>query len=78
MDEKHRSLSDSKHHTLAKSGVPQSIEWYSPGQARVFEVDGVRIAVRFVGRRGRRGRIAVATACGANARHFVSKGVPHE
>lgn len=59
MDEKQGSLSDLKHHTLAKSGTPQSIEWYSPGQTREFEVDGNRISVRFVERRGRRGRIAV-------------------
>lgn len=38
----------------------QSIEWYSEGDTRIVEVDGVRIAIRFVGRRGRRARIAIS------------------
>ena len=42
-----------------KSRACQSIEWYSEGQSRVVEVNGVQITIRFVGRRGRRGRIAI-------------------
>ena len=38
----------------------QSIEWYAEGQTRIVDVDGVRIAIRFVGRRGRRARIAIS------------------
>jgi hypothetical protein len=41
------------------------IDWYSEGQSRVVEVAGVRITVRFVGRRGRRGRIAIEAPAGA-------------
>jgi hypothetical protein len=37
----------------------RSIEWYAEGQTRVIEVNGVRVTVRFVGRKGRRGRIAI-------------------
>ncbi len=43
----------------------QSIDWYSEGQARSVDVDGVRITIRFVGRRGRRARIAVTAPTGA-------------
>jgi hypothetical protein len=42
-----------------------SIDWYAEGESRVVEVDGVRITVRFVGRRGRRGRIAIEAPAGA-------------
>jgi hypothetical protein len=34
-------------------------------QSRTVEVDGVRVVVRFVGRKGRRGRILVEAAAGA-------------
>ena len=37
----------------------QFIDWYHPGQARTVESGGLRITVRFVGRKGRRGRIAI-------------------
>jgi hypothetical protein len=42
----------------------QSIEWYAEGQERVVEVGDVRFAVRFVGRHGRRGRIAITAPSG--------------
>ncbi|MEX1229491.1 MAG: hypothetical protein WEB58_04580 [Planctomycetaceae bacterium] len=59
MDDANGSLSDSKHHEPGNSGRAPSIEWYAPGQTRVFEFDGIEIAVRFVERRGRRGRISI-------------------
>ena len=37
----------------------QSIEWYAEGQVREVDVGGIRVTVRFVGRRGRRGRISI-------------------
>src|SRR5262245_30069496 len=43
----------------------RSIEWYSDGQARIVEVSDVRIEIRFVGRRGRRCRIAITAPQGA-------------
>ena len=43
----------------------RSIEWYSEGQERIIEVGGVRVTVRFVGRRGRRARIAITAPPGA-------------
>ena len=41
------------------------IDWYVEGEERVVEVDGVRVSVRFVGRKGRRGRIAITAPPGA-------------
>jgi hypothetical protein len=41
------------------------IDWYAEGETRVIEVDGVKIMVRFVGRHGRRARIAITAPPGA-------------
>lgn len=43
---------------------PQTIEWFAPGQERVIEINGVAVVVRFVGRKGRRARIAVLAPSG--------------
>lgn len=40
----------------------QTIEWFAPGQERVVEVNGVPVTIRFVGRKGRRARIAVVSS----------------
>lgn len=45
--------------------VGQCIDWYAEGEERIVEVDGVRVVVRFVGRKGRRGRIAITAPPGA-------------
>ncbi len=34
-------------------------DWYAEGESRVVECNGVRIVIRYVGRRGRRGRIMI-------------------
>jgi hypothetical protein len=41
------------------------IDWYSEGEARAIEVNGVRVVVRFVGRRSRRARLAITAPAGA-------------
>jgi hypothetical protein len=41
------------------------IDWFSEGESKVVEIAGVRIVVRFVGRRGRKGRIAIEAPAGA-------------
>lgn len=41
------------------------IDWYAEGQGRSVEVNGIRVLVRFVGRKGRRGRIAIEAPAGA-------------
>lgn len=43
----------------------QSIDWYHEGEQRTVEVDGVRVTIRFIGRKGRRGRIAIEAPAGA-------------
>ena len=45
--------------TQVPAGASQSVDWYHQGEERIVDVDGIRIAVRFVGRNGRRGRIAI-------------------
>lgn len=40
----------------------RSIDWYSPGECRTMEVNGVTLTIRFVGRKGRRARIAIAVS----------------
>jgi hypothetical protein len=37
----------------------QCIDWYAEGESRIVEINGIRVAVRFVGRKGRRCRIAI-------------------
>ena len=55
--------------TCGRADVPgetsQSVDWYHEGEERVVEADGVQIVVRFVGRRGRRARIAIVAPAGA-------------
>jgi hypothetical protein len=59
-------LRDQRAETAAQAPATcQSIDWYSEGQVRVVEVAGVRITVRFIGRKGRRGRIAIEAPAGA-------------
>jgi hypothetical protein len=41
------------------------VDWFSEGETRVVEVDGVRVVVRFIGRKGRRGRIIIEAPAGA-------------
>jgi hypothetical protein len=49
-----------------KAAAPtcRCLDWYSEGETRVVEIDGVRVTVRFVGRKGRRGRIAIEAPAG--------------
>src|ERR1043166_6922790 len=42
----------------------QSVDWYSEGQTRIVDVDGVQITIRFVRRHGRRARIAISAPPG--------------
>ena len=43
----------------------RSVEWYAEGQSRVVEIDGVRVTIRFISRRGRRARIAIQAPSGS-------------
>jgi hypothetical protein len=43
----------------------RSIDWYAEGEERIVEAGGMQMVVRFVGRKGRRGRIAITAPPGA-------------
>ena len=58
---------------IADVTASRCIDWYSEGQTRVVEVDGVRIEVHVIGRKGRRTRIEIVAPAGAV---FRSKVVP--
>ena len=52
-------------HAASDAGHSKCIEWYHEGQSRIVEANGVRVEVRFVGRKGRRARIAIVAPPGA-------------
>ena len=56
---------DTTVHQRLPSSVSQCIDWYAEGEERVVEAGGIRIVIRFVGRKGRRGRIAITAPPGA-------------
>ena len=51
--------------THVSAEASQCIDWYAEGEERIVEVDSMQVAVRFVGRKGRRGRIAITAPPGA-------------
>lgn len=46
----------------------QNVDWYSEGEARIVSVTGIEVRIRFVGRKGRRGRILIQAPEGAEFR----------
>ena len=60
-----RNRDTTAHHGIPSSSFSQCIDWYAEGEERVVEADGVQVVVRFVGRRGRRARIAIVAPAGA-------------
>ena len=59
----HKNVTNTRAHVPTEAS--QCIDWYAEGEERIVEAGGVRIAVRFVGRKGRRGRIAITAPPGA-------------
>ncbi len=51
---------------VVAANASQSTEWYSEGESRTVEVNGVQITVHFVGRKGRCGRISITAPPGAS------------
>ena len=45
--------------------VSQCIDWFSEGESKTVDVAGVRVTIRFVGRKGRRARISITAPPGA-------------
>jgi hypothetical protein len=58
-------LDESVRRNERPSLTSRCIDWYHEGESRTVEVDGLRITVRFIGRKGRRGRIAIEAPAGA-------------
>jgi hypothetical protein len=57
----------------------QSIDWYREGESRTVEMSGVKVTVRFVGRKGRRCRIAIIAPPGASFRALdFSEKLPNQ
>jgi hypothetical protein len=58
-------------HAAPRSSVrTETIDWYAEGESRIVRVSDVEVHVRFVGRKGRRGRIVISAPAGAR---FVAK-----
>lgn len=47
------------------AAVSRCADWMSEGESRVVELGELRVVVRYVGRRGRRGRIVIEAPAGA-------------
>ena len=45
--------------------MSRSIDWYAEGEERIVAAGEIQIAVRFVSRKGRKGRIAISAPAGA-------------
>jgi hypothetical protein len=56
---------DSRVHVERSDSISTSIDWFAEGEARTVSAQGVKIVVRFVGRKGRKARIAILAPCGA-------------
>jgi hypothetical protein len=62
---------ESSAETARQYGPPKTascIDWFSEGEAKVVEVVGIKITIRFIGRKGRRARIAIVAPAGAEFR----------
>lgn len=51
--------SETRPPSAEQPGFSRSIDWYAQGQGRVVEVNGIRLTVRLVDRKGRKARIAI-------------------
>jgi hypothetical protein len=65
MNNHHSQHDQSRSEPVATALACQSIDWFAEGEAKVVEVGGVRVVIRFIGRKGRRGRIAIEAPAGA-------------
>jgi hypothetical protein len=62
------------HHTPVPATTSQCIDWYAEGQERTVDVGGIQVSVRYVGRNGRRGRIAITAPPGSTFRDSARGG----
>ncbi len=59
-----------RHPDPPRPGAPGAtcscVDWYAEGESRIIECGDVRVTIRFVGRKGRRGRIVIEAPAGAS------------
>ncbi|MBI3461449.1 MAG: hypothetical protein HY000_00075 [Planctomycetes bacterium] len=58
--------------------VSRNTDWFSEGESKVVEADGVEVTVKFVKRKGRRGRIEITAPAGAVFRSLDASDAPRE
>jgi hypothetical protein len=51
--------------TLAEAPTSTCIDWFSEGESKQVDFNGVTVVVRFIGRKGRRGRIVIEAPAGS-------------
>ena len=56
---KNNDKNSARNRTRVPTEVSRSTEWYAAGDEWIVDVGGIWMVVRFVGRKGRRGRIAI-------------------
>jgi hypothetical protein len=68
---------DARMDAAEHAGEPTSTctDWYSEGESKSVVCNGMQVTVRFVGRRGRRGRIVIEAPPGAQ---FASPSDPDD
>ena len=49
----------------ATEPVSKTYDWYGEGEERTVDVGDIQVVVKFVGRKGRRARIAITAPAGA-------------
>lgn len=54
--------------------MSQSIDWYAEGEERIVVADEIQVAIRFVGRKGRKCRIAITAPAGATFKDLDYSG----
>jgi len=68
MNDSDRPMYENRSPVESPAPTTRCIDWFHEGEAKIVEVAGVKITVRFIGRRGRRGRIAIEAPAGAEFR----------
>ena len=54
-----------KRKTVDAARRTETIDWYAEGQSRTVMIGDDEVRIRFVGRKGRRGRIVISVPAGA-------------
>jgi hypothetical protein len=63
--EQNTNRSSTPNRSPPSATVSRCVDWYHEGEGRIIESGGIRFTVRFVGRKGRRARIAIMAPAGS-------------